>query len=271
MAIITISRGSYSKGREVAEKTALRLGYQVISHDILLEASDRFNTPEVKLVRAIHDAPTILERLGHSRQSYLSYIRSALTARAREDNLVYHGLAGHVFFKGVPHVLKVRILADLDARVAAEMKREHISEAEARHLLLKDDEERRKWSQAVYGVDHCDASLYDLVIHIHKLTVEDAVEYIVHAVGRQSFSTTPQSQAKMDDLALACAIKASLVQQGCFDLTVNCEFGNVVVYTHKGGRHAHGLDHKLAQLQSAMPAINHLEVREGLPAPPAAV
>ena len=29
MAIITISRGSYSKGKEVAEKVAERLGYAV--------------------------------------------------------------------------------------------------------------------------------------------------------------------------------------------------------------------------------------------------
>ena len=38
MAIITISRGSFSKGKEVAEKVAKILGYQCISREILLEA-----------------------------------------------------------------------------------------------------------------------------------------------------------------------------------------------------------------------------------------
>ena len=58
MAIITISRGSYSRGEEVAQKVAQKLGYECISRDILLEASKEFNIPEIKLVRAIHDAPS---------------------------------------------------------------------------------------------------------------------------------------------------------------------------------------------------------------------
>ena len=67
MAIITISRGSYSRGKEVAEKLAQDLGYQVLSRDILLEASERFNIPEIKLVRAIHDAPSIFERFTYGK------------------------------------------------------------------------------------------------------------------------------------------------------------------------------------------------------------
>jgi cytidylate kinase len=271
MAIITISRGSYSKGREVAEKVAQRLGYQVVSRDVLIEASDRFRIPEVKLVRAIHDAPSILDRITHGKQCYIVYIRSALASRAKADNLVYHGLAGHLLLKGVPHVLKVRIIADLEARVAAEMQREDISAAEARSLLLRDDAERRKWTQSLYGVDPWDASLYDLVIHIHKLSVEDAVDFIVQAAGRQCFQATPESQRKMDDLALACQIKAELVKQDCFDLGVTSEYGNVVVYVGKGGRHTYHLDAKLGPLRASLPGINHLEVREGLAFPPAAV
>lgn len=271
MAIITISRGSYSKGREVAEKVAARLGYQVVSRDVLIEASDLFHIPEVKLVRAIHDAPSILERFTHGRQCYLAYIQSALANRAVADNLVYHGLAGHLLLKGVPHVLKVRIIADLEARVAAEMRRENLGQSEARSLLLKDDAERRKWTQTLYGVDPWDASLYDLVIHIHKLTVADAVEFIVQAAGRQCFQATPESQRKMDDLALACRIKAALVEKECFDLGVTSEYGNVVIYTKQGGRHRHRLDEKLEPIRRSIAGINHLEVREGLPYPPNAV
>ena len=53
MSIITINRGSYSRGKQVAEKLALKLGYECISRDILLEASEEFNIPEIKLIRAL--------------------------------------------------------------------------------------------------------------------------------------------------------------------------------------------------------------------------
>ena len=270
MAIITISRGSYSKGREVAEMAAERLGYKVVSRDVLLEASEQFHIPEVKLVRAIHDAPSILDRFSHGRYCYMAYIQSALTERAMNDNLVYHGLAGHLLLKGVPHVLKVRIIADLEERVAAEMKREGISHAQARDQLLKDDEERRRWTQSLYGVDPWDASLYDLVVHINQLTVGDAVDFIVQAAGRDCFKSTPESRQKMRDLSLACRVKAALVKGDCLDVAVSCEYGNVMVYTKQGDRRAHQIEEKIKPLTMELPGINHLEVRTGQPYPPEA-
>ena len=270
MAIITISRGSYSKGREVAEKVADRLNYRVCSRDLLLEASNRFHIPEIKLVRAIHDAPSILERFTHGKQCYLAYIRSALAEQAVDDNLVYHGLAGHLLLKGVPHVLKVRIIADLEDRVVTEMSSKNIPANEARTLLLKDDAERRKWTQSLYGVDPWDASLYDLVIHIHKLTADDAVEFVVQAAGKECFRTTPKSQRKMVDLALACRVKAALVQEDCYNVGVTSEYGNVIVYAPKGGR-AHAVQDKLDHIRRSIPEIHNLETHEGEAVPPHAV
>ena len=78
MSIITISRGSYSRGKEVAEKLAQKLGYKCISRDVLIEASKEFNIPEIKLVRAIHDAPSVLNRFSHGKDRYISYIRKSL-------------------------------------------------------------------------------------------------------------------------------------------------------------------------------------------------
>jgi cytidylate kinase len=212
MAIITISRGSYSRGKEVAEKLAHKLGYACISRDILLEASDEFNIPEIKLIRALHDAPSVLERFRHGKERYVSYLRSALLQHAKKDNLVYHGLAGHYFLRGIPHVLKVRILADIEDRVAEEVKREGISAEKARYILLKDDEERRRWGLQVYGTDTWDSRLYDMVLNIKALTVTDAVEIISSVVAKPCFRTTPEAQKTVNDLALATRVQATLAR-----------------------------------------------------------
>jgi cytidylate kinase len=212
MSIITISRGSYTRGKEVAEKLAQTLGYQCLSRDILLEASELYNIPEIKLVRAIHDAPSILERFTYSREPYVAYIRAALLHQVQKDNVVYHGLAGHFLLKGVPHVLKVRIIADLEDRVKEEMKRENISAEEARRILRKDDEERRKWSKHVYGIDTWDPSLYDLVINIKYITVDGAVDIIKCALKDPCFQTTPEGQKLVDEMSLAARIEAALIE-----------------------------------------------------------
>ena len=211
MPIITISRGSYSRGKEVAEKLAQKLGYECISRDILLEASEQFNIPEIKLIRAIHDAPSILERFTHGKERYVAYLRSTLLKHVQKDNVVYHGLAGHYFLQGIPHVIKVRIMADLEDRVQEEMRRENISAEEARHILRKDDDERRRWGIQLYGVDTWDPKLYDMVLHIKSLTVDDAVDLISQAAQLPRFQATPESQRLLDDMVRAAGAEAARV------------------------------------------------------------
>jgi len=128
MSIITISRGSYSRGKEIAEKVASEMGYECISRDILLETSRELNIPEIRLIRALHDSPSILERFSHGKERYLCHIRKSLLQHLQKDNVVYHGLAGHFFLMNINHVFKVRITADIKERVKEEVKREKISE-----------------------------------------------------------------------------------------------------------------------------------------------
>ena len=113
MSVITISRGSYTHGKVVAEKVAQKLGYGCISREILLEVADEYNVPEVKLLRSIRDAPAISERYTFARERYINFIRVALLTQIFRDNVVYHGFAGQYFLKDAPHVLKVRIIANM--------------------------------------------------------------------------------------------------------------------------------------------------------------
>ncbi len=232
MPIITISRGSYSRGKEVAEKLAQDLGYQVLSRDILLEASERFNIPEIKLVRAIHDAPSIFERFTYGKEPYVASIRAALLRQVQKDNVVYHGLAGHFLLKGIPHILKVRIIASMEDRVKEEMKREKISAEEARRILQKDDEERRKWSKHLYGIDTADPSLYDLVIHIQCMTVDDAVEVIKCALKGPCFQSDSETQRLVDDKSLSARVEAALIQE-IPSVEVEVKEGEVFIYLKK--------------------------------------
>jgi cytidylate kinase len=213
MPVITISRGSYSKGKEIAEKLASKLSYECVSRDILIETSEQFNIPEVKLIRALHDAPSILERFTHGKEKYVAYIKKALLEHVAKGNVVYHGLAGHFFLQGISHVMKVRIIANLEDRVREEMKRENIAEAKARQIVAKDDEERRKWGLHLYGMDTFNASLYDIVLHIDSISVDEAVDILAHVSTYPCFNTTESSQREFLDRLLAAKAEALLVEK----------------------------------------------------------
>ncbi|MGC9196277.1 MAG: AAA family ATPase [Syntrophobacteraceae bacterium] len=226
MAIITISRGSYSKGKEVAQQVAEKLGYRCIAREVILDASKEFDIPEIRLIRAIHDAPSILERLMGGKEKYVAFFRAALLKQLRADNVVYHGLAGHFFLSGVKHALKVRIIADMQDRVRTEMRRERVSEEEALRVLTNDDEERRKWSRSLYGIDTADPCLYDLVIHIRDITVDNAVSLITRVACLDRYKTTPESQNFMEQL---CLHADSALSEGKTDADAIFETGRMCV------------------------------------------
>jgi len=212
MSIVTISRGSYSKGKEVAEKLARALNYECISREIILEASELFNIPELKLVRAIHDAPTILDRFTSGKERFIAFFRAALLNHLQRDNVVFHGLGSHFFLQGISHVLKVRISSDLEDRVREEMNREQISADEARVVLVNDDKERRKWGMHLFGRDTWNPLLYDMVLHLQNMKVDDAVAVIQNALGQSCFKSTAESRRRLDNAALAARVEAALIK-----------------------------------------------------------
>ena len=259
MSIITISRGYYSHGKEVAEKVAEALNYQCVSREILLEATEQFHIPEIKLIRAIHDPFSVFNRFTYGKERYVAYIQAALLKHVQIDNVVYHGLAGHFFLQEVHHVLKVRVIADLKDRVNEEMKREGITADEAHYILKKDDHERRKWSLQLYGHDTLDANLYDLVVHIKRKEVDDAVGLILHAAKMSCFQTTPESQKIINDLALAAEVKAALVDEFPTS-TVTAKDGDVHVNVEMRLNHQTKIVNSIKSIVNGIDGVKDVDV-----------
>jgi hypothetical protein len=80
------------------------------------------------------------------------------------------------------------------------------------YILKKDDQERRKWSLQLFGTDTWDSRLYDMVLHIKSLTVDDAVELLFTAAQKPVFQTSPESRRILENLALAARVKMKLVK-----------------------------------------------------------
>lgn len=258
MSIVTISRGSYGRGKAVAEKVAERLGYAVIGRDVVLEASQQFNNPEIRLVRNIRNAPSILERTPHGKEQYVAFIQSALLKHFVKDNVVYHGIAGHHFLKGVSHVLRARVLGDIEERARAEMDREKITRDEAVMILQRDDEERRKWGRYLYGIDVHDSSLYDLVIQIRSINVDDAVDIICNTVKLKQFQTTSESQKDVEDLLLASQIKVELISR-VPDIEVFADRGMIVLSSRSGSFRKEQTLTELSQITRGIPGVSEVK------------
>jgi len=210
MPIITISRGSFSGGKTLAECLARRLGYRSIDRDLIVERVAAHGVSQNDLRDAVEKPPRFFDRFRHERYLYLALIQSALTEEVRTGRAVYHGLTGQLLLRGGHPILRVRIVAPMERRVNIMQERLKSSRKDAIAYIKKEDGDRRKWAQFLYGVDWEDPSLYDLVINLENLGMEEACRVISSLALEPRFESTPESQRRMDDLAIASRVRADL-------------------------------------------------------------
>mgnify|MGYP001493725760 CR=1 FL=1 len=210
MAVITISRGSFSGGKMLGECLADKLGYRCIDRDVIVERAAAYGVPQEDLRDALSKPPSFWDRFRHKRYVYLTLIQAALTEEVQHGNAVYHGNAGHLLLRGVSHVLRTRIIASTAYRVVAVQDRLKLSEAAALAHIQQMDEDRQKWTHYLYGVDWGDPSLYDLVVNLAAIDIPGACQLIASATAMPYFAETTESCAAMANLVLASRVRAAL-------------------------------------------------------------
>jgi len=210
MSVITISRGSFSGGKMLAECLSQSLGYRCVDREVIVERAAAHGVSQEELRDALQKPPTFLERLQHKKYLYLVLIQAALTEEVRTGKAVYHGNAGHLLLKGGPHILRVRIIAPLEFRLKMAQDRLKLSRAEALDHITRMDQDRRKWTQYLYGVDWGDPSNYDIVLNLEFMEIAEACEAVSELARQRCFEFTPSCQAAMNDLALASRVRAEL-------------------------------------------------------------
>ena len=273
MAVITISRGCYSHGQEIAEEVAKILGYECVSREILLEASQLFNVSEKKLIRSLNATPNILERIVHGRERYLEYIKTALLEHARKGNVVYHGHAGHLLLTEIPQVLKIKIIADKDDRINLLQKKKNVTKETAAAIIEKEDNNRTQWTRYLYKMDINDPKLYDIIINIGNLAIEDACKIICLLARSNSYQTTDESKQAVEALAIASRLRAALqplcdakvfVKNGDVNVTVAAQkrkkTGRVspALEQHIGDAYKNDLTRQINQIAHDIPGVKRV-------------
>ncbi len=265
MAVITISRGSFSGGKMLAECLAERLGYRCVDRDMIVERAAAYDVSADELRDALEKPPGLFDRLvrdrlGHQRYLYLTLFQAALVEEVRAGNAVYHGHAGHLLLKGGGPVLRARIIAPMEFRIAMAMGRLKFSRSEAVSYIHRVDRERRDWTHFLYGVNWGDPGLYDIVLNLEHVGIEHACDAISSLARQPSFASSPQGHARMDNLVLASRVKACLAMNPAtshMEVEVTADHGRVAL------RATFARPHETAELRrvaEATPGVQDLRL-----------
>jgi cytidylate kinase len=211
MAIVTITRGPKVGGRAIAECLASRMGYKCLTTtDVVDQSALKYNILREELYKRLEEIPTFWKRLTYEHKRDLIYIQCSVLEAAKQDDIVYHGLAGQLFLAGIKHVLKVRIEAPFGWRTKTAVEELNITESKAIEYLQRADNTRKTWVKIFYGENWNDPALYDLSINRKNMSENSICDLIIGAINCGDFNTTQDSLATINNLHLECEVKAAL-------------------------------------------------------------
>src|SRR4030095_10167864 len=190
MAIIVMSHQRGAGGPEIGMALAQRLGYRYVNQELLLDAARRYGLAEDKLSHLDESKPTLFERFDTETRHHITVLQTTCLEFAEDDNCVLMRGGGQWLLRGVPHVLRARVIAPFEHRVkqwvkrTAEMTGETPNYRAAAELVRRDDLEKSGRMRYLYEVDIADPTLYELTVNTEKMKY-DAVVAVLEALVRR--------------------------------------------------------------------------------------
>jgi len=216
MAIICLSHEMGAGGPEIGQLVGQRLGYRYIDQELISDAAHRYGLLEEKLSHLDESKPSFFERFDAETRRYITVIQTALYEFAEGDNVVLMGRGGQWLLRGIPHVLRIRIMAPFDLRVKRLGKKlsgqmgEQTNPRTITDMVRRDDTEKAGRMRYLYEVDLRDPALYDVVVNTEKLSVEGAVDLVAGLARRPELATTPPAAQLVADRSLGSRVQVAL-------------------------------------------------------------
>ena len=238
MAIIVISHQMGAGGPEIGMALAQRLGYRYVNQELLLDAARRYGLAEERLSHLDESKPTLFERFDTETRQHITVLQTTLLEFAELDNAVLMRGGGQWLLRGVPHALRVRIIAPFEHRVkqwikrTAEMTGETPNQRAAADFVRRDDTEKSGRMKYLYEVDVADPTLYELIVNTEKLRHDAVVEVLERLARRPEMATTDEGRQLVASRALASRVQVALAthpETRRYRITVEAHGGTVTL------------------------------------------
>jgi cytidylate kinase len=186
-----------------------------VGREVLQEAAEALGASEQAFRGKFETTPGLWGRLTKVREKYVLAVQTSLAEWCTRGDLVYHGLSGHHLLRGLPGILKVRLIAPIETRVQALLESHPMmTPAQAEDFIKDVDQDRARWVKVMYGAEVTDSSIYDLTINLRTHTIESACDTITTAVAQPRFQMTDEVEAEIFAFAAECRDRLSREKGG---------------------------------------------------------
>jgi cytidylate kinase len=199
---ISISREVGALGTAVARAVGARLGWPVYDQEIIDKVAEEMRQPTFQ-VQAVDERPahlfeefvsTLLGEYHVSADTYLKYLIATVRALGVVGHCV---IVGRGSFCILPpgSTLLVRLVGDRADRVRTMARQRGLSEREAAAWVDTTEYDRVQFVKRYFKVDPADPHLYDLVLNVSRLSIEECAEVIIATLRRFEARTHAAARA----------------------------------------------------------------------------
>ena len=212
MPVIAMTREMGSGGREVAQRVADKLGLTVVLHHLVEhDVAEHLHVRESTVHHLLEGGATLLERLQTGSRRLAHYTTEEILDQANRGNVLIRGWGSCVILRDVPHVVRVRVCAPMEARERAVMQRQDVKDrSAARREIERNDDAHKFILHSAHGVDRADSTLYDLVLNTERNSIDTCAKLVCELVESPEFRETEASRAILNDKALEAHVRIKL-------------------------------------------------------------
>ncbi|MCP3941718.1 MAG: cytidylate kinase-like family protein [Desulfobacteraceae bacterium] len=259
MSILILSSENKELEKEIGKKIAQKLSFATLNEQFFNKIAARHRLEIKKISEAMNITPSILKLMpAKTWHYYLSCVELEVLEQLLEDRCVCWGLAAHLYVMVISHVLKVRLIGGYGSvsqsgqfSMAPDKMEKHIAQQERN---------REKWSMAAFNRKEADPGLYDMVINLDQIQVDEVVDTLSMTMGYSRFTAMTYSKKKMADQLLGARVKNTLLKS-LTDIHVHVQDGTVVVTTSSMKREKSKKIETIKEIAGRIEGIRYLEVR----------
>jgi len=139
--LVCVSRGEQERGKLFAQTLARKLAFECLGQEELAELAIQEGIAVGKLETAAVKKRHLTERQVLEKEHFLAFITRVLCERVLENDLVFHGRAGHLAVPGLTHVFRIRTKIETETHVEEVMSRLSLDRPKAREYVERVDED----------------------------------------------------------------------------------------------------------------------------------
>ncbi len=210
MAIITISSDCPEIGKKLALEMADMMGWPMLSRSEIVEKAQASGINIGRLEVSMVKAHIIREKLVREKELFLAFSTAMICENARDGNLIYHGMAGHLLLPGITHRIRIGLVVPKHIKVQNTMEKLSLSRDKALHYIDQLDEDIKKWMWYVHKVDLMDPKYYDFLINFQTMSLSNTLPLLERIAKLPDFHPNSKSIRAIEDLRLAARAKVLL-------------------------------------------------------------